>query len=399
MEETRTPGRRRTPGFALIALLLASPIGLCQVPARFNELMPAPGRSFLMALVYERLHANPGAAPLPDEDALERETLIDPGSLYPMPRPMRPEAAGPAWERAMEHMANAGFPMVTAQAEWWYRWELGLTRALPDKDVPHIPGQATMAAAWIMGNIAKAGIELNIARKARELVGEHDAALAATLAVSVQLLREQETAAGHPGNQYAGHWGEPLVRFGQAGTLAALRDEDLTYLMRLLENELSSWRERPLSIYGAPALPVAVRVARMAAAYRSMEYTSPPCNDDGLPRSVDASGSDTPLCFAAMTDRAVLAWYNATLFDDLAAYDADPDAVPQVMRDLATAVSRVQPGWIGVFEPVARRSALDTPVVTAGIARELRRTALVSSAMTRRLDDVALERMCVGATP
>ena len=396
-------GRHRVGAFAFIAGSACAFPAFGQVPGALDR-AGAPDRSFVTALVTERLRDAPDTDPLPDSAALERSTFVDPEALYPTPLPYDPNQVDPAWRRALEKLTRSSPEMDIGQTQRWYRWELGLARAMPSLDVPVISGRAPFATPWVVSNIVKAGVDLDIAARARELTGERDVALAATLAVAVQLLREQGEVARSLGNNYAGHWSDPLERFMTAGSLDALGDEHVSYLFRGLENELSSWRERPrLSTYRLPLLPVAARVARVAAAYRALQYSVSPCHADGSPDLLASAplspDGDRPLCFVAMTDRRVVQWFVATLLDDLAAHEANPDADSAAMRRMVAAVGRVQPGWLGVFSSAARTSALDTRVITAGIGRELVARGRMGETTMQRLDESALDQLCHGATP
>ena len=396
-------GRYRVGAFAFIAGSTCAFPSFGQVPGELDR-AGAPDRSFVTALVTERLRDTPDTDPLPDSAALERATFLDPEALYPTPLPYDPNQVDPAWRRALETLTSSSPGMAIGQTQRWYRWELGLARAMPSLDVPVISGRAPFETPWVVANIVKAGVDLDIATRARELMGERDAALAATLAVAVQLLREQGEVARSLGNNYAGHWSDPLERFMTAGSLDALGDEHVSYLLRGLENELSSWRERRrLSTYRLPLLPVAARVARVAAAYRALQYSVSPCHADGSPDLLASAplspDGDRPLCFVAMTDRRVVQWFVATLLDDLAAHEASPDADSAAMRRMVAAVGRVQPGWLGVFSSAARTSALDTRVIAAGIGRELVARGRIRETTMQRLDESAVDQLCHGATP
>jgi hypothetical protein len=182
----------------------------------------------------------------------------------------------------------------------------------------------------------------------------------------------------------------------------ALSAVETSYLMRLLENELSSSRDRPLTVYGSRAVPTAVRVARAAAAYRSESYTAPyPCSDDGafVPGVASTRLADTEpaFCFTDMIDRRVLAWYGAALRDDIAVKLEDPEVMASAAGPLIEAIDRLRPAWLGVFVGDTQDASLGSDIVAATVGRELVWRGRISAEAQTALEELAVDRMCRGS--
>jgi hypothetical protein len=254
----------------------------------------------------------------------------------------------------------------------------------------------------VAANIVKAGIDRDLFVQARLLAGPGNPLIAANFAVAAQLLREKIEAARLSGEVYAGLWAAPLDHMVAARQPFALDDVEITYLMRLLENELSSWRSPQPSVYGRRQVPTAVRVARAAAAYQSETYAAPfPCSDDGaFAPGVSATRQDDltrPYCFADMIDRRVLAWYGAALRDDLATKRDDPAVAASGADALVDAVDRMRPAWLGAFVADADDPSLDTEIVASRVLRELLWQGRVQPAALDAMEELAVDRMCRGS--
>ena len=357
--------------------------------------------SFLGALIAERLRIAPHDNPLPGTAAMEQHLLVEPASPYSAVRPFYGDRVDDAWRRALQSLARSGASMTIDEAGRAFRWDLGFTRAHPGTDVPRVAGGSGMTRAWVIANMTKSGVDLDIFLKARDLVGPGDPVLAAPLAVAAQLLREQARDASRARDPYTGLWRAPLDRFVHAHSLEGLGEEHLSTMMQLLENELSSWRERPPSADGLRQLPTAARVARVAAAYRSRQYTTAACHDDGSVdrdiASVSGDESDGPLCFADMVDRRVVDWFIPRLFDDVASHEADPGRDAPALQRLVTALARLRPAWAGAFVPSVQREALDTRVITAALTHELLGSGAVTHATVTAMDEHAVDVLCRGA--
>jgi|GEM_PF-3388744 len=383
--------------------LLATTDLVAQVPGRYGVATAAPS-SFLQELVAERLRVAPFASPLGGDADIEEKALLDPGHIYSAPRPFDDTIVDEAWERALARLHRKGIDITPRQAHDDYLRELGLTRARPGSDVRRSTAMQAVLGTPAMLNLVKAGIDMDIAVQARELAGPENAMVAAPLAVAAQLLREQVAEAHASGESaWTGVWAAPLERFLGARSADGLGEEHLSYLMRLLENQLSSWRERAVSSHGGRQAPVMARVARVAAAYRSLQYAVPACLSDGSAdlqvASLTLSDALRPLCFSDMTDRRVLGWYLPELFDEVREHEADEAYPAGGMQRLLDAVSRLQPAWTGIFVSHAQHSALDARVVASGAAHELLARGETSAASVQPVDEAAHEAMCQGDAP
>lgn len=359
---------------------------------------------FIAELITERTwRVTPLASPLYDDSDLERQSLVDPRNLYTDLAPLSTRTMDATWRAAWTSLGQQGFSMPLLQTQTSLRWDLGLTRARPGIEMPPLRSVPELGKPWVAANIVKAGIDRDLFVQARLLAGPGNSLIAANLAVAAQLLREKIEAAQASGEAYRGLWSVPLDHVMAARSAYALSDVETSYLMRLLENELSSWRDRPLSVYGRRQVSTAVRVARVAAAYRSETYVAPfPCSDDGaFVRNVAATTLDDatqPFCFADMIDRRVLAWYGTALRDDLATKLDDPDSMASGARPLIEAVARLRPAWLGAFIGDAQDPSLDTEVVAAMATRELVWRGRVAPTALTALEELAVDRMCRGSS-
>lgn len=369
----------------------------------FSRFPHSPAGDFVSELLSERAwRMTPAASPLHDDTDVERHSLLDPTNLYTELAPLTTLTMDTTWRSAWSLLALQGSHMPLLQTQTSFRWDLGLTRARPGIEMPSLHGVAEPGRPWAIVNMMKAGIDRDIFEQARLLAGPGNGLIAANLAVAGQLLREKITAAQAAGDAYAGLWSAPLDHMTSARTSFALTDVETSYLMKLLENELSTRRNPPMSVYGRRQVPTVIRVARAAAAYQSETYGAPfPCSDDGafVPGVAATSLGDTthPFCFADMIDRRVLAWYGGALRDDLTTRLEDPATMASGARPLIEAVERLHPAWRGAFVGDTQDPSLDTDVLAATVARELvwqgraRPEALVA------LEEMALDRICRGS--
>ncbi|HVI54715.1 MAG TPA: hypothetical protein VM621_06650 [Luteibacter sp.] len=344
----------------------------------------------------------PFASPLGDDSEVERLALVDPANLYTELAPLSVTGVDATWRSAWSLLGLQGFHMSLLQTQTSFRWDLGLTRARPGVEMPLLHSFPELGKPWVAANIVKAGIDRDLFTQAQLLAGPGNALLAANLAVAAQLLREKLAAARASGETYSGLWSGPLEHMMAARRAFALTDVETSYLMRLLENELSSRREVPPSAYGYRQVPTAVRVARAAAAYQSKTYKAPfPCANDGVVVTAVAAASladaTRPFCFADMIDRRVLAWYGAALRDDLAEKREDPDTMASAAAPLIKAVDRLHPAWLGAFVGDAPDASLDTEVVSATTTRELVWQGRVRAATLDALEELAADRLCRGS--
>ena len=344
----------------------------------------------------------PSASPLNEDSDTERLSLVDRSNIYTDLAPLTVQGMDTTWRSAWSLLGFQGFSMRLLQTQTVLRWDLGLTRARPGIEMPWLHSVPELGAPWIAANVVKAGVDRDLHIAARLCAGRGNELVAANLAVAAQLLREKIEASEAMGETYVGLWSAPLEHMLAARTTNALTDVEISYLMRVLENELSSRRDPPMSVYGRRQVPTAVRVARAAAAYRSETYAAPfPCSDKGafVPGVAATRLGDAtqPFCFADMIDRRVLAWYTAALRDDLETKRDDPATMASAAGPLIDAVARMRPAGMGAFADDALDASLDADVVSAMAARELVWQGKVKPAALTALEELAVDRICRGS--
>lgn len=380
-------------------------VATAQESVPFSQFPHPPAGDFVSELLSERAwRATPSASPLHDDTDVERHSLLDPANLYTDLAPLTTRTMDTTWRSAWSLLTAQGFHMALLQTQTSFRWDLGLTRARPGIEIPSLHGMTEPGRPWVTANRMKAGIDRDIFEQARLLAGAGNGLIAANLAVAGQLLREKITAAQAAGDGYAGLWSAPLDHMMSARTAFALSDVETSYLMRLLENELSTRRSPTMSVYGRRQVATVIRVARVAAAYRSGTYGEPfPCSDDGafVPGVAATRREDTthPFCFADMIDRRVLAWYGGALRDDLTTRLEDPVTMASGAGPLIEAIDRLHPAWRGAFVGDTRDPSLDTDVLAATVARELVWQGRARPEALIALEEIAVDRICRGSAP
>lgn len=365
MKRSATVHHRGVMAIALFALAVPA---MAHANARVG---PPPG-DILAAWVKARLADTPAHDHLVDDHGMTGDMVSTAsGSIYTALRSHPYAFRGTVWTSAFSALAVQGTALTHAEATEALAWDLGMTNGYPGiNDALHPASE--LGARWAGTQLAKAGVTAEIARKALNLAGQGAYAVAANYAVAVQILVEK-LACFEP-SQWAslGLRQDVLQRFMLAETTADLRDYDMVYLMRLLQGELSTWHAGSMTTSGRRELPTALRVARVAAAYRDMQgYTNDPCTDTGAARVVagaaqPASG-DTLLCLVAANDRAVLRWYL-----DMLDRQTDPlrvNFVTATAQRLNKALRPVRPLWLGVLSKELRAFAVHVEV-TESLAAE-----------------------------
>jgi hypothetical protein len=247
-------------------------------------------------------------------DRLLKHLLEKPHSLYSKLR-IDPPFIGEPWWQAFSKEISGDVDDASLATLDSLRFQLGLTRARPgheiqvtEKDIAAYKGRESAA------NALKAGVDADIFWKARDLNGAK-ITVAAAEAVAMQMLRDQMYAtpkADWPAQDVrrdvhdrymAEIWPERLV------------EADQTYLANIASYALRKGGPTAGYAHGPNQLPIAFRIARVAAAYKdSLGYFGEPYCVDDRPRKdlrTDASALDdhAPLCFIAATDRGVLQWF------------------------------------------------------------------------------------------
>jgi len=399
---SRRHGVSWASGLAVLASVWCA-VAAAQESAPFSRFPYPPAGDFVSELISERVwRVTPTASPLHDDSDVERLSLDDPSNLYTDLAPLTLRTMDATWRSAWSLLGFQGFSMPLLQTQTVFRWDLGLTRARPGLEMPWLHSVPELGAPWIAANVVKAGVDRDLHIAARLSAGRGNELVAANLAVAAQLLREKIEAAEASEETYVGLWSAPLEHMLAARTTNVLTDVETSYLMRVLENELSTRRDPPMSVYGRRQIPTAVRVARAAAAYRSETYAAPfPCSDEGVfvPGVAATSLGDATqtFCFADMIDRRVLAWYTAALRDDLATKLEDPATMASAAGPLIEAVARMRPAAMGAFADDAQDASLDTDVVAAMATRELVWQGRAKAAALTALEELAVDRMCRGS--
>lgn len=244
--------------------------------------------------------------------SLIRAMLLDPSSPYSELQPAPFFMNDVAWATAVSSLP--GPPITDQQALDVMRWDLGLTKARPDIDVAVGSGEG-FRDRFVAASARKADVDPDIFWHMLTLTGYRHSTKAAYYAVAMQMLRRQ--MAEVPARRHAalGIDAATFQRVMQAYHLGQVPEHDLRYLSTLVQHRLIHWRVGGKASTGLRELPVAFRIARVAAAYRDADgyFMGAPCTPDALPDK-QVAGSGQPgdyrdLCLVAATDRAVHRWY------------------------------------------------------------------------------------------
>lgn len=276
-------------------------------------------RSALVALARAYAHQDSDASYLlsgPDDEAYARWALADPASPYSVLAARDLSPVTRAERVAGELIAFDGY--VPGQYELHERKqrELGFTRSQPWIDVRDVYGPPINAIRGVPSH-AKAGVDSDILIGVRERVGRDYPAIAALYAVAAQLLREKTRTLSVADQRRNGL--RPEILDGMEATPQRWLPTgfDLQYLAVLLDGAMREWDIGPTEEASRPLLPLPLRLARMAAAYRDQQpFDADPCLNprEHNPATAGMGGDDQrPLCFNAATDRAVYAWFVAEL--------------------------------------------------------------------------------------
>lgn len=187
--------------------------------------------------------------------------------------------------------------------------ELGLTRARPGIDVTLREG---FRDPFVAAHATKAGLDADIFWHVLDMFGYARAHHFAAHAWGLQYLRNQIRTIAPERQVAAGIYADVHERVMHAANTDALHSHDLRYLDTLVQHQM-------LHPGKAPGLPVAWRIARIAAAFRDARgyIGGGPCRRDGTPQSryagTGAADDERTPCLVAANDRAVHRWYVAEL--------------------------------------------------------------------------------------
>jgi hypothetical protein len=98
-----------------------------------------------------------------------------------------------------------------------------------------------------------------------------------------------------------------------------------------------------------------------------------------------------------MIDRRVLAWYSATLRDDLAAKLDDSEVMASAAGSLIEAIERLRPAWLGAFVSDIHDPSLENDMVAAMATREMVWQGHAQPSALTVLEEHAVDRMCRGS--
>jgi len=242
--------------------------------------------------------------------AFVRQMLVNPASPY------SGLIAEPAftnevdWPGLLERIP--GGPLTSHQALAVMQWDLGMTRARPGIDITIKAGYRDDFAS---ASATKADVDPDIFWHVLDLTGYSHSTKGAGYAVGLQILRRQ--LAETPEDRRIALNVDPDVfkRIMLARHFDEVTEYDLGYVSALVQRRLVHWSVGERTSHGLRALPVAYRIARVAAAYRDLQgyEAGYPCdraaNTATGTAGTGVAGDDRPLCFAAATDRAVHRWY------------------------------------------------------------------------------------------
>lgn len=244
--------------------------------------------------------------------ALMRDILVDPASPYSDTKPS-PDFANEAHWRATLDALGDRVASDREALEVLY-WDLGVTKARPEGNVEAGAVRA-FRDPFVAAGARKADVDADIFWHMLDVTGYAHSTKAAYYAVALQILRRQMQDIVPERRAALGVHTDVFDRVMAARHDEDMSPHDLRYLSALVQHRMLHWRPGSRASTGLRELPVAYRIARIAAAYRDARgyVTGPPCHVDGSPVPSTAGtgleGDRRDLCFAGATDRAVHRWY------------------------------------------------------------------------------------------
>lgn len=293
----------------------------------------------------------------------------------------------------------SGHPMSRAAAFTAMAWDLGLTPS-----VPWITTRRTRIAypenEHARAAMIKAGVDVDIYRHTRFLLGTTHPVQAANLALSVQMLRDRLKRLAKPSEVGL----DPAIvqRYLDVISLEDLTDSDLRLLMRQLEAGLSAWPGGELSTHEKRQLPAIFRLARLAAAYREQnghDGAPAPCDPNGIRVSGVAAeyvgeAGKMP-CFDTANDRAVVQWYRKAYAEEVSTKLAGA-TLTATMRRIGRAIDDVRPFWVGALGHAVRFRPLTYELAVQAMATHARDASLYPESVITDMFVDATERLCKG---
>jgi len=244
--------------------------------------------------------------------ALMRDILADPASPYSDTNRSPAFANETHWRAVLDALGDRVASDHDA-LEVLY-WDLGVTKARPGVDI-EVGATRSFKDPFIAAGARKADVDADIFWHMLDVTGYAHSTKAAYYAVAMQILRRQMQDIAPERRAALGVHADVFDRVMAARHDEEISPHDLRYLSALVQHRMLHWRPgRPAST-GLRELPVAYRIARIAAAYRDARgyFIGPPCHADGSPvmgtAGTGAEGDRRELCFAGATDRGVHRWY------------------------------------------------------------------------------------------
>ncbi|NID04545.1 hypothetical protein HBF26_06590 [Luteibacter jiangsuensis] len=244
--------------------------------------------------------------------SLMRDILVDPASPYSDTKASPDLLNELHWRATLDALGNR----VASEREALevLYWDLGVTKA-----PPQVGTEAAAARSFrdpfVAAGARKADVDADIFWHMLDVTGYAHSTKAAYYAVALQILRRQMQDIVPERRAALGVHADVFARVMAARQDEEMSPHDLRYLSALVQHRMLHWRPGGRASTGLRELPVAYRIARIAAAYRDARgyFTGPPCHLDGSPvmrtAGTGAEGDRRDLCFAGATDRAVHRWY------------------------------------------------------------------------------------------
>lgn len=305
-----------------------------------------------------------------NDESYARYVLDRPSSPYaniqrsPLPSPDAPT------RRAIESVSTPEHPVNVRDLHDMKVWDLGFTKARISSETFRMPAEFRyLPGAW---SIVKAGIEPDIYTQAIHSQGLEHPAMTANYALAAELLRAKLAATPSSLWKTRGLRHDVLDRFVGGEFMQA---HDFHYLIQFLDGALAAWDAGSTSAYGFRQLPAALRLGRIAAAYRQrLPFEHEPCLEDGRhdPEHAGMGAFDRrPLCFDDATDRAVHVWYAHELVRELASIPDEANGNASLAQRMAAPLRSSRQGWIGIRRPDAIAEVTRIEVVQAKVTGQL----------------------------
>lgn len=244
--------------------------------------------------------------------ALMRDILLDPASPYSDTNRSPTFANQPDWQAVLDALGDRVRSDRDALGVLY--WDLGVTKARPGLDID-AGATRPFKDPFIAAGARKADVDADIFWHMLDITGYAHSTKAAYYAVALQILRRQMQDIAPARRAAVGIHADVFGRVMGARHDEEISPHDLRYLSALVQHRMLHWRPGGRASTGLRELPVAYRIARIAAAYRDARGypMGPPCHADASPvvgtAGTGAEGDPRDLCFVAATDRAVHRWY------------------------------------------------------------------------------------------